>query len=74
MLLERGWFDCRNLTSHTLNHSMKRISINGQGIPDQDLIGLVNKYQPLVEQLDRFEAVSGITEFETLTAMAFDYF
>src|SRR5699024_8685118 len=33
-----------------------------------------NKYQPLVEQLDRFEAVSGITEFETLTAMAFDYF
>ena len=29
---------------------------------------------PLIKQLDQFEAVAGITEFETLTAMAFDYF
>ena len=38
------------------------------------MIQLVKKYQPLIKQLDQFEAVAGITEFETLTAMAFDYF
>ncbi|MFV5772672.1 bifunctional folylpolyglutamate synthase/dihydrofolate synthase, partial [Pediococcus acidilactici] len=50
------------------------IAINGKSIPDNDLIQLVKKYQPLIKQLDQFEAVAGITEFETLTAMAFDYF
>ena len=34
----------------------------------------MEKYQPLVAQLDEDEAVKGITEFETLTAMALDYF
>ena len=54
--------------------SNERIAINGKSIPDNDLIQLVKKYQPLIKQLDQFEAVAGITEFETLTAMAFDYF
>ncbi len=61
-------------TSPYIESFNERISINGQEIPDQDLIKLVQKYRPLVEHLDRFEAVAGITEFETLTAMAFDYF
>lgn len=73
-LLEEAGLTVGTFTSPYIESFNERISINGQGIPDQDLIGLVNKYQPLVEQLDRFEAVSGITEFETLTAMAFDYF
>ncbi|BDP78202.1 hypothetical protein EfmAA242_24300 [Enterococcus faecium] len=40
-----------------------------------DLDDGVGEYSKMgVCQLDQFEAVAGITEFETLTAMAFDYF
>src|SRR5699024_11466457 len=58
-LLEEAGLTVGTFTSPYIESFNERISINGQGIPDQDLIGLVNKYQPLVEQLDRFEAVSG---------------
>ncbi|MFZ4355916.1 bifunctional folylpolyglutamate synthase/dihydrofolate synthase, partial [Enterococcus gallinarum] len=61
-------------TSPYIETFNERIAINGKSIPDNDLIQLVKKYQPLIKQLDQFEAVAGITEFETLTAMAFDYF
>ena len=45
-----------------------------KSIPDNDFDPACKKSQPLIKQLDQFEAVAGITEFETLTAMAFDYF
>lgn len=73
-LLEEAGLTVGTFTSPYIESFNERISINGQEIPDQDLIKLVQKYRPLVEHLDRFEAVAGITEFETLTAMAFDYF
>ncbi|WP_165002917.1 MULTISPECIES: folylpolyglutamate synthase/dihydrofolate synthase family protein [unclassified Enterococcus] len=73
-LLEEAGLTVGTFTSPYIESFNERISINGQGIPDQDLIQLVKKYQPLVGHLDQFEAVAGITEFETLTVMAFDYF
>ncbi|OJG83205.1 bifunctional folylpolyglutamate synthase/ dihydrofolate synthase family protein [Enterococcus ratti] len=73
-LLEEAGLTVGTFTSPYIESFNERISINGQGIPDEDLIKLVQKYRPLVKQLDRFEAIAGITEFETLTAMAFDYF
>lgn len=73
-LLEEAGLTVGTFTSPYIESFNERISINGQGIPDESLIRLVKKYQPLVEQMDQFEAVAGITEFETLTAMAFDYF
>jgi dihydrofolate synthase/folylpolyglutamate synthase len=73
-LLEEAGLTVGTFTSPYIESFNERISINGQKIPDKELIKLVQKYQPLVEQLDQFEAVAGITEFETLTAMAFDYF
>ncbi|MBF8807566.1 MAG: bifunctional folylpolyglutamate synthase/dihydrofolate synthase [Enterococcus lacertideformus] len=73
-LLEEAGLTVGTFTSPYIEAFNERISINGKGISDNDLIKLVQKYRPLVEQLDHFEAVAGITEFETLTAMAFDYF
>ena len=73
-LLEEAGLTVGTFTSPYIESFNERISINGQGIPDESLIRFVKKYQPLVEQMDQFEAVAGITEFETLTAMAFDYF
>ncbi|MGV3085111.1 bifunctional folylpolyglutamate synthase/dihydrofolate synthase [Enterococcus dispar] len=61
-------------TSPYIESFHERIAIDGKFITDEELVLLVNKYQPLVEKLDQQEAVSGITEFEVLTALAFDYF
>ena len=61
-------------TSPYVESFNERIAIDGKPIADADLVALVEKYRPLVEQLDADEAVQGITEFETLTAMALDYF
>lgn len=61
-------------TSPYIESFNERIAIDGQPISDESLVALVEKYQPLVAQLDEDEAVKGITEFETLTAMALDYF
>lgn len=61
-------------TSPYISYFNERISINGQGIPDQQLISYVEKYQQLIAQMDENEQLCGITEFELLTVMAFDYF
>ena len=61
-------------TSPYIESFNERIAIDGRPIADEALVSLVDKYQPLVAQLDEDEAVKGITEFETLTAMALDYF
>ncbi|MBD4916664.1 bifunctional folylpolyglutamate synthase/dihydrofolate synthase, partial [Xanthomonas citri pv. citri] len=52
----------------------ERMSINAQPIPDEKLIYYVKMIQPLVEQLDNDAELTGITEFEIITAMAFKYF
>lgn len=73
-LLEEQGLNVGTFTSPYIENFNERISINGIGIPDEKLITYVKKYRPLVEELDKNPEVSGITEFETLTAMAFDYF
>jgi dihydrofolate synthase/folylpolyglutamate synthase len=52
----------------------ERIQINSQFIPANDLVRLVEKIQTLVDQLDHAPGLEGITEFEILTALAFQYF
>ncbi|MCA9764826.1 MAG: bifunctional folylpolyglutamate synthase/dihydrofolate synthase [Carnobacterium sp.] len=53
----------------------ERISINGKPISNEELIQLVNKVQPIVQRMDETTTeLQGITEFEVITAMMFDYF
>ncbi|OTP09671.1 folylpolyglutamate synthase [Enterococcus sp. 10A9_DIV0425] len=73
-LLEEAGLTVGTFTSPYIESFNERIAINGHNIPDETLIHLVEKYRPIVAHMDQFEAVAGITEFETLTAMAFDYF
>lgn len=61
-------------TSPFIERFNERISINGQQIPDEDLVKLVEKFQGLTAELDQIEDLNGITEFEVVTAMMFDYF
>ncbi|MCD5003290.1 bifunctional folylpolyglutamate synthase/dihydrofolate synthase [Enterococcus saccharolyticus] len=61
-------------TSPYIESFNERIAMNGVAISDEELLGLVKKIRPLVAQLDEDEQLSGITEFEVLTAMAFVYY
>lgn len=63
-----------SFTSPFIETFGERMSINAQPIADEKLIQYVQLLQPLVEKLDAQEELSGITEFEIITAMAFKYF
>ncbi len=73
-MLQEAGITVGTYTSPYIESFNERIAIDGRHISDEDLVKLVNKYQPLVAQLDATNEVKGITEFETLTAMALDYF
>lgn len=73
-MLQEAGITVGTYTSPYIEAFNERIAIDGKHISDEELVTLVNKYQPLVAQLDAKEEVKGITEFETLTAMALDYF
>lgn len=73
-MLEELGLKVGTFTSPYIEHFNERIAINGQGIPDHQIIKYVEKYQPLIKEMDQDASVSGITEFETLTVMALDYF
>lgn len=49
-----------------------QLTINGKPISEQDLEDLFAKYRPLL--LDHQADLLGLTEFEIITAMSFDYF
>lgn len=73
-MLEELGLQVGTFTSPYIEHFNERIAINGESINNQELVDYVEKYQKIVLEMDQETALSGITEFETLTAMAFDYF
>ena len=52
----------------------EQISINGLPISDQDLETYLYLYQDLLEKNSSDQTLLGLTEFELMTVLAFDYF
>lgn len=73
ILIEAG-VTVGSFTSPYIEEFNERIAIDAKPIPDNQLIQYVKKYQPIVAELDQDPAISGITEFEILTAIMLDYF
>lgn len=73
-LLEESGLQVGTFTSPHIESFNERIEIDGCFIPDDSLIEWVETLQPLVMQLDQEEELTGITQFEILTALAFGYF
>jgi len=73
-LLEEKHLTVGTFTSPYIESFYERISINGQMISESDFVDLANRFAPLIEQMDQSEKFYGITQFEILTGMAFDYF
>ena len=63
-----------SFTSPFITTFGERMSINALPIADDKLIYYVEMIQPLVAELDKDAELTGITEFEIITAMAFKYF
>lgn len=61
-------------TSPYIESFNERIEINGQFISNADLDLMVEKICPIVQEMDRDASLTGITEFEILTAIGFYYF
>ena len=75
LLIENG-FKVGSFTSPFIIKFNDRICINGEMIPDDDLIRMVSEIQPIVAQMDNDweDRGGGPTEFEIDTAIMFKYF
>lgn len=73
-MLEELGLKVGTFTSPYIEHFNERIAINGTGIADDHIVQYVEKYQELIKEMDQQPISAGITEFETLTVMALDYF
>ena len=61
-------------TSPYLIHYNDQITINGEAISDQDLQTYLDSYQQLLEAEQSRAVFQGLTEFEVMTVIAYDYF
>ncbi|SDI92369.1 bifunctional folylpolyglutamate synthase/dihydrofolate synthase [Salimicrobium halophilum] len=72
-LLQKQGYVTGTFTSPYITHFNERISINGGPISDEDLIHMVEKVKPLVEEATELP-IGEPTEFEVITMMSFLYF
>ena len=61
-------------TSPYLIHYNDQMTINSEAISDQDLQTYLDSYQQLLEAEESRDIFQGLTEFEVMTATAYDYF
>lgn len=61
-------------TSPYLIHYNDQIMINGEAISDQDLQTYLDSYHQLLKAEQSSTIFQGLTEFEVMTAIAYDYF
>ena len=72
-MLEKMGLKVGVFSSPYLIHYTDQISINGKSIPEARLEALMAVYRSLLEG-ERSVALQGTTEFEIITALAYDYF
>lgn len=72
-MLEKMGLRVGVFSSPYLIHYTDQISINGESIPEARLEALMADYQSLLEG-EAVANLQGTTEFEIITALAYDYF
>jgi len=73
VLMEAG-YSVGTFTSPYLVDFRERIRMNGQMIPENDLLALVNELKPLVDRCAAESSYGSPTEFEVITLLAIMYF
>ncbi|CAM3457418.1 bifunctional folylpolyglutamate synthase/dihydrofolate synthase [Cytobacillus oceanisediminis] len=72
-ILQEAGYSVGTFTSPYFEQFNERVSINGAPIKDKEIVQLANDIYPLAVELENTE-LGGPTEFEIITAMAFQYF
>lgn len=73
-ILEEAGFKVGLYTSPYLEAFTNRMSINGQDIPREKLVKIVETVKPLVDEIAQDPSLGQMTEFEVVTSIAFKYF
>ncbi|KAB2338730.1 bifunctional folylpolyglutamate synthase/dihydrofolate synthase [Cytobacillus depressus] len=72
-ILQEAGYAVGTFTSPYFEQFNERISLNGVPISDEEIVRLANDIYPLAVELEKTD-LGGPTEFEIITAMAFQYF
>ncbi|MRG88215.1 bifunctional folylpolyglutamate synthase/dihydrofolate synthase [Salinibacillus xinjiangensis] len=72
-IMQSHGYSVGTFTSPYIVKFNERISVDGQPIPDDEMTSFVEKIKPLCLELEKTE-LGPPTEFEVITAIAFDYF
>lgn len=73
-VLRAAGYSCGLYTSPYLLSFTNRMAVDGDDIGQEDLVTLVEKVKPLVEEISADENLGDMTEFEVVTALALLYF
>ena len=73
-IFSQAGYEVGTFTSPYIIDFKERISINGQMISEENLLGLVERVKPVVERLPKETEHENATEFEIITVLMFLYF
>ena len=73
-IFSQAGYEVGTFTSPYIIDFKERISINGQMISEENLLGLVERVNPVVERLPKETEHENATEFEIITVLMFLYF
>ena len=73
-ILEEAGYRVGLYTSPYLEAFTNRMAINGEDIPEEKLVEIVNMIKPLVEDISADLELGQMTEFEVVTSIALYYF
>ena len=73
-IFSQAGYEVGTITSPYIIDFKERISINGQMISEENLLGLVERVKPVVERLPKETEHENATEFEIITVLMFLYF
>ena len=73
-IFSQAGYEVGTFTSPYIIDCKGRISINGQMISEENLLGLVERVKPVVERLPKETEHENATEFEIITVLMFLYF
>ena len=73
-IFSQAGYEVGTFTSPYIIDFKERISINGQMISEENLLGLVERVKPVVERLPKETENENATEFEIITVLMFLYF
>ncbi|QOY34017.1 bifunctional folylpolyglutamate synthase/dihydrofolate synthase [Anaerobacillus isosaccharinicus] len=72
-IFQEAGYTVGTFTSPAINKINDKVKVNGVEIPDENFASIIEHFKPIIEKMSR-TSVGSPTEFELMTAVAFQYF